>query len=172
LPSSLRPRRSSATKARAGGLLAGGLAYRIFPWQIPLALLLISALGLVSELVGSDPADLARQAGMTAALAATIAQGVAASEHGRLWFLLLGAFLTVWAGREVFRGSRLVSQLSHAHVRPVAAAQSRRAVDRDRARSRAARRWVRLLGIAASTYFDTGSTSPVTSTSRSGSRSS
>ena len=32
-------------RARAGGLLAGGLAYRIFLWQIPLALFLLSAFG-------------------------------------------------------------------------------------------------------------------------------
>src|SRR3990172_1539363 len=89
-------------RARAGGLLAGGLAYRIFLWQIPLALFLLSALGLAADLAGADPADLARQTGLTAALSAAIANGVTASEHGRAWFLFLGAFLTVWAGRGMF----------------------------------------------------------------------
>ena len=86
--------------------------YRIFLWQIPLALFLLSAFGLAAELAGDDPAYLARQVGLTAALSAAIAQGVAASEHGRVWFLLLGAFLTVWAGRGMFSGFRLVSQLA------------------------------------------------------------
>ena len=99
-------------RARAGGLLAGVLAYRIFLWQIPLALFLLSAFGLAAELAGDDPAYLAWQVGLTAALSAAIAQGVAASEHGRVWFLLLGAFLTVWAGRGMFSGFRLVSQLA------------------------------------------------------------
>ena len=66
-------------RRRAGGLLAGGLAYRIFLWQIPLALFLVSAFGLATELSGDDPADLARKTGMTAALAGAISQAVAAS---------------------------------------------------------------------------------------------
>jgi uncharacterized BrkB/YihY/UPF0761 family membrane protein len=99
-------------RARAGGLLAGGLAYRIFLWELPFALFLVSALGLTAELAGADPADLARESGLTAATASTVARAVSASEQGRLWFLLLGAFLTVWAGRGVFRGFRLVSQLA------------------------------------------------------------
>ena len=65
-------------RRRAGGLLAGGLAYRIFLWQIPLALFLVSAFGLATELSGDDPADLARKTGMTAALAGAISQAVAA----------------------------------------------------------------------------------------------
>jgi hypothetical protein len=59
-------------RRRAGGPLAGGLAYRIFLWQIPLALFLVSALGLANELSGHVPADLARKTGMTAALAGVI----------------------------------------------------------------------------------------------------
>jgi uncharacterized BrkB/YihY/UPF0761 family membrane protein len=99
-------------RKRAGGLLAGGLAYRIFLWQIPLALFLVSALGLATELSGEDPADLARETGMTAALAGAISQAVAASQSARWWLLVLGAFLTIWAGRGVYRGARLVSELA------------------------------------------------------------
>ena len=99
-------------RRRAGGLLAGGLAYRIFLWQIPLALLLVSAFGLATELSGDDPADLARKTGMTAALAGAISQAVAASQSARWWLLILGAFLTVSAGRGVYRGVRLVSELA------------------------------------------------------------
>ena len=72
-------------RRRAGGLLAGGLAYKVFLWQIPLVLFLVSAFGLVAELAGDDPADLARQTGMTAALASAISQAVAASGSGRWW---------------------------------------------------------------------------------------
>jgi hypothetical protein len=74
----------------------------IFLWELPFALFLVSALGLTAELAGADPADLARESGLTAATASTVARAVSASEQGRLWFLLLGAFLTIWAGR-VFR---------------------------------------------------------------------
>jgi uncharacterized BrkB/YihY/UPF0761 family membrane protein len=61
-------------RRRAGGLLAGGLAYKVFLWLIPLVLFLVSAFGLVVDLAGDDPADLARQTGMTAALASAISQ--------------------------------------------------------------------------------------------------
>lgn len=99
-------------RARAGGLLAGGLAYRVFLWLIPLALFLVSAFGLATQLADEQPSDLARRAGMTAALAGTIARAVSASTSARWWLLILGAFLTVWAGRGVYRGIRLVSELA------------------------------------------------------------
>ena len=72
----------------------------------------MSALGLATELSGDDPADLARETGMTAALAGAISQAVAASHSARWWLLVLGAFLTIWAGRGVYRGVRLVSELA------------------------------------------------------------
>jgi uncharacterized BrkB/YihY/UPF0761 family membrane protein len=99
-------------RARAGGLLAGGLAYRIFLWLIPLALFLVSAFGFVSDLADEEPSDLARRSGMTAALAGAIAKAVSSSDSARWWLLILGAFLTVWAGRGVYRGVRLVSELA------------------------------------------------------------
>lgn len=99
-------------RARAGGLLAGGLAYRVFLWVIPFLLFLISALGMATELAGSDPADVAHDVGMAAALSSTIAQSVADSEQGRWWFLVLGASVTIWAGRGMYRGFRLVSELA------------------------------------------------------------
>ena len=99
-------------RRRAGGLLAGGLAYKVFLWLIPLVLFLVSAFGLVVDLAGDDPAELARQTGMTAALASAISQAVAASHSERWWLLVLGALLTVWAGRGVYRGVRLVSELA------------------------------------------------------------
>jgi uncharacterized BrkB/YihY/UPF0761 family membrane protein len=107
-------------RARAGGLLAGGLAYRVFLWEIPLALFLVSAFGLVTQLAEEQPSDLARRVGMTAALAGAIAKAVSASDAARWWLLILGAFLTVWAGRGVYRGVRLVSELAwNARGRPV-----------------------------------------------------
>ena len=99
-------------RRRAGGLLAGGLAYKVFLWQIPLVLFLVSAFGLVVDLSGDDPAALARKTGMTAALAAAISKAVEASHSARWWLLILGAFVTVWAGRGVYRGLRLVSELA------------------------------------------------------------
>ena len=107
-------------RSRAGGLLAGGLAYRVFLWQIPLSLFLVSAFGLVAQLAEEQPSDLARRVGMMAALAGAIAKGVSASDSSRWWLLIVGAVLTVWAGRGVYRGVRLVSELAwDARDRPV-----------------------------------------------------
>lgn len=99
-------------RRRAGGLLAGGLAYKVFLWQIPLVLFLVSAFGLVVDLAGEDPADIARQTGMTGALASAIAKAVEASASARWWLMILGALVTIWAGRGVYRGVRLVSELA------------------------------------------------------------
>ena len=49
---------------------------------------------------------------MSAALAAAIAKAVEASGRARWWLMILGAFVTIWAGRGVYRGLRLVSELA------------------------------------------------------------
>src|SRR5262245_33883329 len=38
-----------ADRNRGGGLLAGGLAYRIFLWELPASLVLVSAFGLATS---------------------------------------------------------------------------------------------------------------------------
>ncbi len=96
----------------AGGLLAGGLAFRLFLWLLPLALVLVTLFGGTADQLDDPPSELARQAGFSAAIAATVAQGVEASSNGRWYLLALGVFLTLWAGMGVVKAARLISGLA------------------------------------------------------------
>jgi uncharacterized BrkB/YihY/UPF0761 family membrane protein len=96
----------------AGGLLAGGLAFRLFLWLLPLALVVVTAFGELADRSNQSPSDVARDSGFSAALAASVAQGVAASKQGRLYLLALGIFLLVWAGMGVLKAARLISGLA------------------------------------------------------------
>ena len=94
-------------RRQAGSLLAGGIAYRLFLWLLPTTLLVVTAIGLIVDLSGREPAAVAKDAGLGAALAATVAQAVRSSSRATIPLLLLAAWLTVWAGRSVVKAVRL-----------------------------------------------------------------
>jgi uncharacterized BrkB/YihY/UPF0761 family membrane protein len=96
----------------AGGLLAGGLAFRVFLWLLPLTLVVVTAFASAAEGLNQAPSDLARQSGLSSAIAATIAKGVEASNNGRWYLLVVGVFLTLWAGMGVVKAARLISGLA------------------------------------------------------------
>ncbi len=96
-------------QARAGGLLAGGLAFRLFLWLLPFALVGVTVLGVLISFSDTSAEDVARDAGLSAALASTVAQAVEGSRRGRVFLLLLGLVLLVWAGAGVVRALRVVS---------------------------------------------------------------
>ena len=96
----------------AGGLLAGGLAFRVFLWLLPFALTLVSLFGAAAEGLDERPSELARETGFSAAIAATVAQGVAASGDARWYLFAIGLFLTLWAGMGVVKAARLISGLA------------------------------------------------------------
>ena len=96
----------------AGGLLAGGLAFRVFLWMLPLSLVIVTAFAETAESLNQPPSDLARESGLSSAVAATIAKGVEASNDGRWYLLAVGVFLTLWAGMGVVKAARLISGLA------------------------------------------------------------
>ena len=57
-------RASALDKRRAGGLLAGGIAFRLFVWILPAALLVTGVFGLVRTISPKDPATVARNSGL------------------------------------------------------------------------------------------------------------
>jgi uncharacterized BrkB/YihY/UPF0761 family membrane protein len=94
-------------KEIAGGVLGGGLAYRFFFWVMALAVLAAGGLGLASS-SGADVSEDAASAGLTSALASTVATAAQQSETGRWWLLLSGAFLFLWFSFGLLRALRLV----------------------------------------------------------------
>ncbi|MGZ5128953.1 MAG: YhjD/YihY/BrkB family envelope integrity protein [Actinomycetota bacterium] len=95
----------------AGGLLAGGLAFRLFLWLLPAALVAVSVLGVATGYSSESASEVARDSGLSAVVAATVAQGVQASQTGGLWVALFGTAFLLWASAGAARGLRVASSL-------------------------------------------------------------
>jgi uncharacterized BrkB/YihY/UPF0761 family membrane protein len=104
----------------AGGILGGGMAYRLFFWTLALAVLVAGGLGFVP---GSRVSSAAGQAGITKQVAVTV--GTAARQsHGNRWALLvIGVALVIITSWAVLRTLRLI----HAAVWQVPVPRVRRA---------------------------------------------
>jgi uncharacterized BrkB/YihY/UPF0761 family membrane protein len=91
----------------AAGLLAGGLAYRLFFWIVPLGLVFSASLGywVEEDRVGLERA--ARDFGIGGAVARAAAETVAREPHSRWYFLVIGTWLLVWFGGGVVRAANV-----------------------------------------------------------------
>jgi hypothetical protein len=94
-------------KQIAGGVLGGGLAYRLFFWIMAIALLLCGALGFAGR-AGDDVGYAAHEAGLTQAVADSVASAAQQSESGRWWLLVIGAWSFLWFSWSLVRAVRLV----------------------------------------------------------------
>ena len=91
----------------AGGVLGGGLAYRLFFWVLALTLLVCGGLGFADH-AGDNVTTAATDAGLTTAVAGTISNAAQQSDSGRWWLLLIGTYLTLWFSWSLLRALRLV----------------------------------------------------------------
>jgi uncharacterized BrkB/YihY/UPF0761 family membrane protein len=91
----------------AGGVLGGGMAYRLFFWTLALALLVSAGLGFAAH-AGSNVDTAAEDAGLTTAVASTVSTASQQSDAGRWWLLAIGLYLTVWFSWSLLRALRLV----------------------------------------------------------------
>jgi uncharacterized BrkB/YihY/UPF0761 family membrane protein len=99
-------------RQRGGPLLSGGLAYRLFLFMIPAALLVVAVIGAFVDISGESPDKAAHDLGMGAALAATVAQAVSQSEANAWWLALLGLVLMLWAARSAVSALLIVSRIA------------------------------------------------------------
>jgi uncharacterized BrkB/YihY/UPF0761 family membrane protein len=104
-------------RRHAGALLAGGLAYRLFLWMLPTALVAASVVGVIANLSSEPPLQVADRAGLGVALTTAIAKAAQASGRGSVVLLVLGLWLTVWTGMSVVKALRLLSGVAY-QVRP------------------------------------------------------
>jgi len=91
-----------------GSLLAGALAYRMFLWLLPLALVLAGGLGIIGHGDDDAPGDLASDVGLTAYVSSTVGDAARQADDGRWLLLVLGVFTLAWASASGVKTLRLV----------------------------------------------------------------
>lgn len=84
-----------------GGIMAGALAYRLFIWMLPLALVAVAGLGFYTEAAASSPESAAKTLGLAGLVSASVAS--AASSSARWYAILIGIPLLVYTTRSVLR---------------------------------------------------------------------
>ena len=87
----------------AAGLLAGGLAYRLFFWLVPLGLVFASVLSFWVDEDRVGLQDAARNFGLSGAATQSAMRAIAEQHHARWYLLVAGIVLLVWFGIGVIR---------------------------------------------------------------------
>ena len=91
----------------AGGVLGGGMAYRLFFWTLALSVLVSAGLGFAAH-AGGDVDTAVSEAGLTTAVASTVSTAAEESDAGRWWLLVIGLYLTLWFSWSLLRALRMV----------------------------------------------------------------
>lgn len=85
----------------AGGIIAGALAYRLFIWLLPLALIAVAGLGFAADASSESPEEAAKSLGLEGLITSSIAN--AANSPNRWYALLIGIPVLIWATRSLLR---------------------------------------------------------------------
>ena len=92
-----------------GGIMAGALAYRLFIWLLPAALVAIAGLGLTSEAAHVEPKDAANSLGLAGIVSSSVAHS--AKSSSRWYALLIGIPVLLIATRSLLRALIVVHRL-------------------------------------------------------------
>jgi uncharacterized BrkB/YihY/UPF0761 family membrane protein len=84
-----------------GGIIAGALAYRLFFWSLPFALVLVAGLGVAADANSTSPEKAADALGVAGLISNSVAS--AASSSTRWYALLVGVPLVLFATRSLLR---------------------------------------------------------------------
>ena len=90
-------------RRRAGGLLSGGLAFRLFLWLLPFTLVLVTFLGFLADWLDQTPAQLIHDTGLSSVVAGTVEEGISHSSRGGVVLFGIGLVLLLWAARSIVR---------------------------------------------------------------------
>jgi len=85
-----------------GGIIAGALAYRLFIWLLPFALVLIAGLGFAAGASSTSPESAAKSLGLAGLVSNSIAS--AAKGSARWYALAVGVPVLLYVTRSVLRG--------------------------------------------------------------------
>ena len=105
--------------ADAGGeIIAGALAYRMFIWLLPVALVSVAGLGFAADAASESTRETARSLGITGLVSNSVAT---ASEGSARWYaLLVGIPLLVYVTRSLLRTLIVTHRLLWGDVRSAA----------------------------------------------------
>ena len=101
-----------------GGLLAGGLAYRLFLWILPIGLVGSQLLGFWLDTSDESVEDAAKELGLGAAAVASAESAVETSQSNRILLLLTGLVLLAWFSLGFVRALQLAYSLAWGVPRP------------------------------------------------------
>ena len=94
----------------AGSLLAGALAYRLFLWLLPAALVVVGGLGFASK---SQVDQASSGAGVSGVVAGGVSEAATQAQTSR-WYLLVGGLVLLWlASRHLLKALRLSARLAY-----------------------------------------------------------
>jgi membrane protein len=92
-----------------GGIMAGALAYRVFVWLLPFALVVVGGVGIAADVSDESPASAARSLGLQGIVSNSVAQ---ASQGSSRWYaLLIGIPILIWASRGLLKALIVVHRL-------------------------------------------------------------
>jgi uncharacterized BrkB/YihY/UPF0761 family membrane protein len=92
-----------------GGLMAGALAYRLFIWLLPFALVVVGGIGVAADVCSESPASAAHTLGLTGIVANSVS---GASRGSARWYaLLIGVPILIWASRGLLKALVVVHRL-------------------------------------------------------------
>jgi uncharacterized BrkB/YihY/UPF0761 family membrane protein len=97
---------------RAGFLLAGALAYRLFLWLLPFTLVLVGGLGFLEASDHDNPSELADRLGVVGLASQSVSEAAADAEHARFIALLIGIPALYLASLGAIKAFRAVSALA------------------------------------------------------------
>jgi uncharacterized BrkB/YihY/UPF0761 family membrane protein len=99
-------------RRRAGSLLAGGIAFRIFLWLLPACLFIAGVVGLFRPTGSAQPDHVARTLGLGASVAAIVRQATRDAHKGAGLLLALGIVLTLYMSMSLIRALRVAFVLA------------------------------------------------------------
>lgn len=103
---------SELDRRRAGSLLAGGIAFRIFLWLLPAALVAAGVIGLIRPAGSAQPDHVARVLGLGASVVSIVHAATRQSQKGTVALLAIGIPLTLYASMSLVRAFRVAHVLA------------------------------------------------------------
>ena len=101
-----------------GSIIAGALAYRLFIWLLPLALVFVAGFGVAASSASESSEKAARSLGLAGIVSGSIAG--AANSSARWYAFLIGIPILLWATRSLLRTLIVIHRLCWTDVRHAA----------------------------------------------------